>query len=82
MDRKVIYLASVVYLTLTQSCSAGGKAGAITINTDPEFKLALNAILAKNLNSCQVSIDFDVEELNGFHIQTKRVCSMHLTNFQ
>lgn len=48
------------------------KASASTIETDAEFEIALSAILKKR--SCSlVSVFFNQEDLNGFHIRLKRV---------
>ncbi|KAF8996603.1 hypothetical protein BDQ17DRAFT_1249578 [Cyathus striatus] len=56
---------------LSWTGSVGGKASAITIDTNHDFELACSALLKKNRSSCQVSVEFDIEDLNGFRISNK-----------
>ncbi|KAF8994742.1 hypothetical protein BDQ17DRAFT_1430886 [Cyathus striatus] len=57
---------------LSWTGSAGGKSGAITINTDINFNLALCSLLKKNKSKCHVTVEFDIDSMNGFHITNKR----------
>jgi hypothetical protein len=50
---------------------SGGKAGATTINNDRQFSVALAALLKKNKGICQVGVEFDVDEMDGFRIRTR-----------
>jgi hypothetical protein len=52
------------------SCS-GGKAGATTINNDRQFSVALAALLKRNKAVCQVGVEFDVDEMEGFRIRNR-----------
>jgi hypothetical protein len=53
---------------------SGGKAGATTIDNDHQFAVALAAILKKNPKMCQVGVEFDVTEMDGFRVRNC-VCS-------
>ncbi|KAF8989234.1 hypothetical protein BDQ17DRAFT_1334189 [Cyathus striatus] len=50
----------------------GGKSGAITINTDINFNLALCSLLKKNKSKCHIMVEFDIDSMNGFCITNKR----------
>jgi len=54
-------------------CS-GRKSGVITIDSDCEYKVAVDVLLKKNQTMCQVGIEFDVDGMEGFHVGCKRVC--------
>jgi hypothetical protein len=56
------------------SSSSGGKSGAITIDSNREYKVAIDVLLKKNPTTCQVGIEFDVDGMEGFFISCKRVC--------
>ncbi|KIM71689.1 hypothetical protein PILCRDRAFT_16824 [Piloderma croceum F 1598] len=47
----------------------GGKTGATTIENDHEFSVALGALLKKNWETCQMGVEFDVNDIEGFCIQ-------------
>ncbi|KAA1475512.1 hypothetical protein DENSPDRAFT_883621 [Dentipellis sp. KUC8613] len=49
--------------------SNGGKAGALTIETDRDFALAQSALLQKNKKTVAVSVEFDTDQMNGFRIR-------------
>ena len=40
--------------------------GATTVDNDQEFVVALAALLKKNPNTCQASVEFNVNEMDGF----------------
>jgi hypothetical protein len=52
---------------------SGGKAGATTIDNDHQFNVAMAALLKKNKATCQVGVEFDTDEMNGFRVRN-RVC--------
>ncbi|KDR67216.1 hypothetical protein GALMADRAFT_80029 [Galerina marginata CBS 339.88] len=61
--------------------SPGGKTGAMTINSDCDYSVMINALLKKNKNSCQVGIEFDIDTMDGFRIK-KRVSPLPTTEGQ
>ncbi|KAH7903026.1 hypothetical protein BJ138DRAFT_1198541, partial [Hygrophoropsis aurantiaca] len=54
------------------SGSSGGKAGASTIENDHDFDVALAAILKRKKDMCHVSVEFDLDTMDGFRIRSKR----------
>lgn len=52
--------------------SSGGKTGAVTIDSDRDYEVAVNAVSKKNKDSCQVGVEFDTDLMDGFRIK-KRV---------
>lgn len=52
--------------------SSGGKTGAITIDSDRDYEVAIKALSKKNRDLCQVSVEFDTDCMEGFRIR-KRV---------
>jgi hypothetical protein len=56
---------------------SGSKASATTINNDHQFSVALAALLKKNKTICQVGVEFDVDEMDGFCICTRVSCTFH-----
>jgi len=40
------------------------------IDNDHQFGVAVAALLKKNKKTCQVGVEFDVDEMNGYHIHT------------
>jgi hypothetical protein len=53
----------VVFIACTHS---GGKGGATTIDNDHQFAVAMTALLKKNKDTCQVGVEFDTDEMDGF----------------
>jgi hypothetical protein len=51
---------------------SGGKTGAVTIDSDRDYEVAVNALSKKNKDSCQVGVEFDTDLMEGFRIK-KRV---------
>ena len=51
---------------------SGGKKG-VTIENDREYMVAIEAIL-KKAKTCQVNVEFDLDSMDGYRIQLKRVC--------
>ena len=52
----------------TDSFSSGGKGGALSIQNDHQFGVALDA-LKKDKNKAQVSVEIDLDDLEGFRIK-------------
>lgn len=48
---------------------SGGKARAPTIMTDHDFAIIRGAILQKSRRTCQVSVSFDTDDMEGFRIK-------------
>jgi hypothetical protein len=61
-------LAKLLFL-ITQNIS-GGKAGATSIENDRQFLAAVSVITSKT-KKCQLGGEFDVDEMDGYHIHTK-----------
>ncbi|KAG1852273.1 hypothetical protein DFJ58DRAFT_661317 [Suillus subalutaceus] len=57
--------------------SVGGKAGATTINNIHQFSVALAALLKKNKTVCQVEIEFNIDEMDGFRIRTRPILALN-----
>ena len=64
------------YSILTLDLS-GGKAGATTIDTDHQFNVAMVELLKKNKATCQVGVEFDTDEMDGFQVRN-RVCTLSI----
>ncbi|KAF9538414.1 hypothetical protein CPC08DRAFT_606382, partial [Agrocybe pediades] len=47
----------------------GGKGGAPTVQNDQQFEIALNALQKRDLEKTQVSVEFDIDEMEGFRIK-------------
>ena len=56
--------------------NSGGKSGALTIKNDHDFSVALVSLLKKKKDTCGIGVEFDLDNMDGFHIR-KRVCSVH-----
>lgn len=61
----------VSYSQTDNLLSSGGKGGAITIDNDHQFAIALAGIMKKNKKTCQVGVEFDVDEMDGYRIRTR-----------
>lgn len=61
------HLVSYFWLTFL----SGGKKG-VTIENDREYMVAIEAILKKP-KTCQVNVEFDLDSMDGYRIQLKRV---------
>ena len=53
--------------------ASGGKGGAVTIDSNQEYMVAVNALLKKNHATCQVGVEFDIDGMEGFCIMCKWV---------
>jgi hypothetical protein len=53
------------------TCS-GGKTGASTVDNDHDFTIARDALLKKRMATCNVSVEFDLDAMEGFRTR-KRV---------
>ncbi|KAF8878266.1 hypothetical protein CPB84DRAFT_1688378 [Gymnopilus junonius] len=49
--------------------ASGGKGGAPSIQTDHQFGIALEALLKKDKTKVQVSVELDLDDMEGFRIQ-------------
>ena len=67
-----------MWLLLTAFLCSGGKSGASTIETDHEWDVARAALMKKNKDTCGVSVEIDVDAMDGFRIR-KRVCFISYT---
>ena len=56
-------------LTNTDSFSSGGKGGALSIQNNHQFGVALDALKKKDKNKTQVSVEIDLDDLEGFRIK-------------
>ncbi|KAF8804697.1 hypothetical protein BYT27DRAFT_7107079 [Phlegmacium glaucopus] len=54
---------------LSWTGSAGGKAGAPTFLNDDTFNIAISAILKKDRQKIQLTVEFDTDTMSGFRIQ-------------
>lgn len=70
---RICHSMSILYLILSFFTSGGGKVGAITIDNDNEFKVAQQTILLKSKGSCQVNIEFNIEDMHKYRITLKWV---------
>ena len=61
--------------------ASGGKGGAVTIDSDREYMVAVDALLKKNHTTCQVGVEFDIDGMEGFRITRKRVQLLLVTIF-
>ena len=54
----------------------------VTIESDREYMIAVDALLKKNKTTCQIGVEFDVDGMEGFRISHKCVHSYiaNLTN--
>ena len=55
--------------TNTDSFLSGGKGGAPSIQNDHQFGVALDALKKKDKNKTQVSVEIDLDDLEGFRIK-------------
>ena len=52
---------------------SGRKGGTVTIESDQEYMIAVDALLKKNKATCQIGVEFDVDGMEGFRIHHKHV---------
>jgi len=71
----IFYLLPISFNLLTLLSS--GKNTAIQIEFDCDFIVACDDILKRNKGTCQVNIEFDVDEIQGYRI-VKCVSSFRL----
>ena len=71
----VLFLLSPL---LTFFLNSGGKSGASTIETDHEWDVARAAVMKKNKDTCGVSVEIDIDAMDGFRIR-KRVFIISFT---
>lgn len=64
----IISLSRYALALITPNFS-GGKARAPTIMTDHDFNIVIGAIRQKNRRTCQVSVSFDTDNMEGFRIK-------------
>lgn len=67
---EVGYYIFICPLHTQYDSSGGGKSGAVTIETDHEYAVAVAALLKKNKPA--VLVEFDIDQMEGFRI-CKRV---------
>ncbi|TFY79566.1 hypothetical protein EWM64_g4445 [Hericium alpestre] len=53
--------------------SNGGKAGVLTIENARDFALALVTLMQKNQRTCAISVEFDMDSMDGY-----RICKLQL----
>ncbi|KAG6904417.1 hypothetical protein DXG01_010072, partial [Tephrocybe rancida] len=53
--------------------SSGGKAGAVTIDTDRDFKAVVDALSKKNRTTCHVNVEIDLDTMEGFRIRKRPI---------
>jgi hypothetical protein len=76
--------ARLVIMSLRVSTSpdiiflSGGKGGAPSIQNDHQFGVALDALKKKDKNKIQVSVEIDLDDLEGFRIKQTVRCSYSL----
>ena len=84
MDGSPYVVLFLLLPLLTFFLNSGGKSRASTIETDHEWGVARAAVMKKNKDTCGVSVEIDVDTMDGFHIH-KRVCIISfmcvITNF-
>ena len=69
-------------LTNTDSFSSGGKVGALSIQNNHQFGVALDALKKKVKNKTQVSVEINLDDLEGFRIkQTVRNLNSYVWNW-
>ena len=82
----LLTLINLFVKILTYNLS-GGKTGAMTIDNDHQFTIAMTALLKKNKLTCQVGVEFDTDEMDGFcvrncvHVLSNSALSLMLTPF-
>ena len=54
--------------------NSGRKVGASTIENNYDFQVTVTALLKKKKDTCSVRAEFDLDQMEGFHIR-KHVCS-------
>ncbi|KAH7903729.1 hypothetical protein BJ138DRAFT_1120100 [Hygrophoropsis aurantiaca] len=52
--------------------SSGGKTGATMIENDHDFEVAVAAILKKKKDTCHVNVEFDLDDMDGYRITTRK----------
>lgn len=63
------YVFPFVLLHYVYLFSSGSKTGAITVDSDHDYEVAIKALSKKNRDLCQVSIEFDTDCMEGFRIR-------------
>jgi len=72
------YSNLLILVTALTCFSSGGKTGAVTIDSDRDYEVAINAVSKKNIDSCQVGVEFDTDLMEGFHIKKRVSCQFSL----
>ena len=73
----------IICYTLLFFFSSGRKSGSPIVETDKDFAMALGIINSKG-QSCQVSVEFDVDEYKKYHLRKAKrqhVCNSFLFAF-
>jgi hypothetical protein len=65
----------IIHLDLFHNLfTSGGKSGAASIEKNHDWEVLVSALLKKNVSTCRVNVEFDIDSMEGFRVR-KRVCT-------